>query len=145
MTAGIHKIAGTLTKTTKKKSAGHDKQATSTSPIAENSETDGSSPNPSVERKVSFEDKVGYVDRQASTQNLLDGDKESKKDDSEVGVHNEGETNDEGQQADGYLVLREATVEEKEVELKVQQKIEALKRGGEGSQPVSNLLRFACF
>lgn len=49
-------------------------------------------------------------------------------------MENEGAVSDDGNQDGGYLVLREATVEEKEVELKVQQKIEALKKGEE---PVS--------
>ena len=135
LTAGIHKIADTLTKTAKKKS--FDKQDT-----PENlNETDGTSPKPPVERKVSLDDKVSYVDRQSSAENLLDRDEESIKGDPVVGVHNGGSTNDEGQQVDDYLeVVREPTTEEQEIELKVQQKIEALKRGEESSQPVSILL-----
>ena len=135
LTAGIHKIADTLTKTAKKKP--FDKQDT---PESIN-ETESTSAKPPLERKVSFDDKVSYIDRQSSTENLLDRDEEGKKGDPVVGVQNGGATIDEGQQADDYLeVVREPTTEEKEVELKVQQKIEALKRGEEGSQPVSILL-----
>lgn len=135
LTAGIHKIADTLTKTAKKKP--FDKQDT---PESIN-ETEGTSAKPPLKRKVSFDDKVSYIDRESSTENLLDRDEEGKKGDPIVGVQNGGTTIDEGQQADDYLeVVREPTTEEREVELKVQQKIEALKRGEEGSQPVSILL-----
>lgn len=59
-----------------------------------------------------------------------DGDEGSRKEGHEASVPNDT--------SDGYLVLREATDEEKEVELKVQQKIEALKRAHDGSRMVRN-------
>ena len=139
LTAGIHKLADSLTKTAKGKS--FNKQ--STSPTTENvNAADGKPGKPTLERKVSFDDKVNYIDRQASTENLVDKDEENKTEEPVVGVQNGSVTHEEGQQADGYLVLREATNEEKEVELKVQQKIEATKKGEEGSQPVSCLFDF---
>ena len=84
---------------------------------------------PPLERKVSFDEKVKYIDRPASTENLLDGDEETVKEKQVAGVENEG-VSDEGLAADDYLQLvREPTNEEKQVELKVQQKIEALRKG----------------
>ncbi|XP_074627421.1 uncharacterized protein LOC141885401 isoform X5 [Acropora palmata] len=105
LTAGIHKIADTITKTSKKKS--FDKQETC-----------------AIADGVSDTDKVCYIDRQSPPENVVDEDKGSRKEGHEASVSNDT--------SDGYLVLREATDEEKEVELKVQQKIEALKRGHEG-------------
>lgn len=61
---------------------------------------------------------------------MVDEDEGSRKEGHEASVPNDT--------SDGYLVLREATDEEKEVELKVQQKIEALKRAHEGSRMVRN-------
>lgn len=133
LTKGILKLADTLTKTAKGKSS-TEKQATSLTSTTEIlSETDNSATNGAVE--TSTDGQVSYVDRPSSiTDNLLNKDDENKKDELEVGVDNEGAVSDDGNQDGGYLVLREATVEEKEVELKVQQKIEALKKGEE---PVS--------
>ena len=135
LTKGILKLADTLTKTAKGKSS-TEKQATSLTSTTEIiSETDNSATNESAERNSSTDGQVSYVDRPSSiTDNLLNKDDENKKDELEVGVENEGAVSDDGNQDGGYLVLREATVEEKEVELKVQQKIEALKKGEE---PVS--------
>ena len=135
LTKGILKLADTLTKTAKGKSS-TEKQATSLTSTTEIlSETDNSATNGSVERNSSTDGQVSYVDRPSSiTDNLLNKDVEGKKEELEVGVENEGAVSDDGNQDGGYLVLREATVEEKEVELKVQQKIEALKKGEE---PVS--------
>lgn len=132
LTKGILKLADTLTKTAKGKSS-TEKQATSLTSTTEIfSETDNSATNGSAERNSSTDGQVSYVDRPSSiTDNLLNKDDESKKDELEVGVENEGA---DGNQDGGYLLLREATVEEKEVELKVKQKIEALKKGEE---PVS--------
>lgn len=66
---------------------------------------------------------------------LLNGDDEKKTKERESAVQN-GSTNDE-EEPDEYLQLvREPTDEEKEVELKVQQKIEALRKGEEASQLV---------
>lgn len=135
LTKGILKLADTLTKTAKGKSS-TEKQATSLTSTTEIlSETDNSATNGSAERNSSTDGQVSYVDRPSSiTDNPLNKDDENKKDELEVGVENEGAVSDDGNQDGGYLVLREATVEEKEVELKVQQKIEALKKGEE---PVS--------
>ena len=91
-----------------------------------------------MERKVSADDMVSYIDRQPSTEKLLDGDEASKKEELGVGVENDSAMSDDEQQADGYLVLREAAVEEKEAELKVLQKIKSIKKGEE---PVSKLLQ----
>ncbi|XP_068699292.1 uncharacterized protein [Montipora foliosa] len=118
LTAGIHKIAGSITKTAKKKS--FDKLEGSTCPITESAgDTD-----------------VCYVGRQSPTENLVDGEEEGKQENREASVEDNEETNDEAanEEADGYLVIREATDEEKEVEMKVQKKIEALKRGQETTQ-----------
>ncbi|XP_078372679.1 uncharacterized protein LOC144656323 isoform X3 [Oculina patagonica] len=113
LTAGIHKLAGSLAKSTKKKS--FDRQNTPTSPTENQDEDDT---------------KASYVDRHSATENLLNGDGEKKTEEQEVGVENDEEPDD-------YLQLvREPSSEEKEVELKVQQKIEALKKGEEGSQPI---------
>ena len=69
---------------------------------------------------------------------MVDEDEESRKEGYEADVPNNT--------ADGYLiVLREATSEEKEVELRVQQKIEALKRGHEGSHVVRNNINILQF
>lgn len=111
LTAGIHKIADTITKTAKKKT--FDKEETC--PIAEG---------------VSGADEVCYIDRQSPPENVVDEDEGNRKEGHEASVSNDT--------SDGYLVIREATDEEKEVELKVQQKIEALKRGQEGSRMVRN-------
>lgn len=119
LTAGIHKLAGSLAKSTKKKS--FDRQNTPTSPTENQDEDDT---------------KASYVDRHSATENLLNGDGEKKTEEQEVGVENDEEPDD-------YLQLvREPSSEEKEVELKVQQKIEALKKGEEGSQPVSKHLHY---
>ena len=143
LTKGILKLADTLTKTAKGKSS-TEKQATSLTSTTEIiSETDNSATNGSAERNSSTDGQVSYVDRPSSiTDNLLNKDDENKKDELEVGVENEGAVSDDGNQDGGYLVLREATVEEKEVELKVQQKIEALKKGEE---PVSYCCYCYCY
>ena len=80
-----------------------------------------------------------YIGRQSPTENLVDGEEESKQENREASVEDNKETDDEAanEEADGYLVIREATDEEKEVEMKVQKKIEALKRGQETTQTVS--------
>ena len=100
-----------------------------------------------MESKVPSEDKVSYVDRQSSTENLLEeGEEEDNYEEPVAGVQNKAVAHDEGQQADGYLeFVREPTTEEKEAELKVQQKIEALKKGEEGSQPVGFLFLHVLF
>ena len=117
LTAGIHKLADSLTKTAKKKT--FDRQNTATSPAEYQSEDE-------VEQ-------VGYVDQQSPADYLLNGDDEKKTNEQDVGVENGDE-----EEPDEYLQLvREPSSEEKEVELKVQQKIEALRRGEEPSQPVS--------
>lgn len=143
LTKGILKLADTLTKTAKGKSS-TEKQATSLTSTTEIlSETDNSAANGSVERNSSTDGQASYVDRPSSiTDNLLNKDDESKKDELEVGAENEGAVDDDGIQDSCYLVLREATVEEKEVELKVQQKIEALKKGEE---PVSYCCYCYCY
>lgn len=125
LTAGIHKLADTLTKTAKKKS--FDRQNTPTSPTENQDEE---------ENRASFDEQVSYVDRQSSTENLLDGDDEKKTKEQEVSVQNGG-TSDEEEPEEYLQLVREPSNEEKEVELKVQQKIEALRRGEEASQPVS--------
>ena len=123
LTAGIHKLADTLTKTSKKKS--FDRQNTPTSPTENQGDDE--------------EEQVGYVDRRSSAEYLLNGDDEKKTKERESAVQN-GSTNDE-EEPDEYLQLvREPTDEEKEVELKVQQKIEALRKGEEASQLVSKHL-----
>lgn len=119
LTAGIHKLADSLTKTSKKKS--FDRQNTPTSPTENQEEQDG---------------KVSYVDRQSSTENLLNGDDEKNTEEQVDGVQNDDAT-DEEQPEDYLQLVREPSTAEKEVELKVQQKIEALRKGDEGSQPVS--------
>ena len=127
LTAGIHKLADTLTKTTKKKS--FDRQQTTSSPVEIQEEEYNRTSKPPLERKVSFDEKVKYIDRPASTENLLDGNEENVKEKQVTGVENEG-VSDEGLAGDDYLQLvREPTDEEKQVELKVQQKIEALRKG----------------
>ena len=118
LTAGIHKIADTITKTSKKKS--FDKQETC-----------------AIADGVSDTDKVCYIDRQSPPENVVDEDKGSRKEGHEASVSNDT--------SDGYLVLRETTDEEKEVELKVQQKIEALKRGHEGPRMVRNNINILQF
>lgn len=123
LTAGIHKLADSLTKSTKKKS--FDRQNTPTSPTEYQDEEDT---------------KASYVDRQSSTENLLNGGGDNKTEEQLAGVENDGE-NDEEQPDDYLQLVREPSSEEKEIELKVQQKIEALKKGEEGSQPVSKHLR----
>ena len=139
LTAGIHKLADTLTKTGKKKS--FDRQNTPTSPTDEDEdEEDNRASKPPLERKVSFDDQVSYVDRQSSTENLLNGD-DSKTEKHVDGVQNDSE-NDEEQPDDYLQLVREPSSEEKEVELKVQQKIDALRKGEEGSQPVSKHLNY---
>ena len=120
LTAGIHKLADSLTKTAKKKS--FDRQNTPTSPTENQSEDE-------VEQ-------VGYVDQQSSAEYLLNEDDEKKTKEQEVGVEN-GDTNDEEEPEEYLQLVREPSSEEKEVELKVQQKIEALRRVEEPSQPVS--------
>ena len=124
LTAGIHKLADTLTKTGKKKSS--DRQNSSpTSPTENLDGEDHKATKSPLERKVSFDEKVNYIDRPSSTENLLDGNERDA-----GGVQNDAN--------DDYLQLvREPSNEEKEVELKVQQKIEALRKGEDGSQPVS--------
>ena len=122
LTAGIHKLADSLTKSAKKKT--FDRQNTPTS---------------LTENQSEYEiEQVSYVDRQSSEEYLqLNGDDEKKPKEQEVAVQNGG-TNDEEEEPEEYLQLvREPSNEEKEVELKVQQKIEALRRGEEASQPVS--------
>ena len=123
LTAGIHKLADSLTKTAKKKTI--DRQSTPTSPAENQSEYE-------IEQ-------VSYVDRQSSAEYLLNGDDEKKTKEHEVGVQNGGINDEEEaeEEPDEYLQLvREPSNEEKEVEMKVQQKIEALRRGEEASQPV---------
>lgn len=123
LTAGIHKLADTLTKTGKKKT--FDRQNTPTS-LTENQSED------EVEQ-------VSYVDRQSSAEYLLNGDDEKKTKEQEVVVQNGGINDEEEpeEEPEEYLQLvREPSNEEKEVELKVQQKIDALRRGEEASQPV---------
>lgn len=115
LTAGIHKIADTITKTAKKKT--FDKEETC--PIAEGT------------------DEVCYIDRQSPPENVVDEDERNRKEGHEASASNDT--------SDGYLVIREATDEEKEVELKVQQKIEALKRGQEGSRMVRNNINILQF
>ena len=65
----------------------------------------------------------------------MNGDDEKKTKEEEVGVQNGG-INDEEEPEEYLQLVREPSNEEKEVELKVQQKIEALRRGEEASQPV---------
>ena len=120
LTAGIHKLADSLTKTAKKKT--FDRQNTPTSPTEYQSEDE-------VEQ-------VGYVDQQSPADYLLNGDDEKKTKEQEIGVEN----GDEEEPEDYLQLVREPSSEEKEVELKVQQKIEALRRGEEASQPVSKHL-----
>ena len=60
----------------------------------------------------------------------MDGDEERDKENQVTGVDNEAVTNEEELAADDYLQLvREPTEEEKQVELKVQQRIEAGRKG----------------
>lgn len=128
LTAGIHKLADTLTKTTRKKAG--DRQRTTSSPVEIEEEDDYSAAEPTLERKGSFDEKVKYIDRPSSEENLLDGDEERDKGKQVTGLDNEAVTNDEGLAADDYLQLvREPTEEEKQVELKVQQSIEARRNG----------------
>ena len=70
---------------------------------------------------------------------MLNGDDEKKTKEQEAGVQNGG-TNEEEEPEDYLQLVREPTNEEKQVELKVQQKIEALRRGDEASQLVSKHL-----
>ena len=123
LTAGIHKLADTLTKTAKKKS--FDRQNTPTSPTENQGEDE--------------DEQAGYVDRQSSAEYMLNGDDEKKTKEQEAGVQNGG-TNEEEEPEDYLQLVREPTNEEKQVELKVQQKIEALRRGDEASQLVSKHL-----
>lgn len=119
LTAGIHKLADTLTKTAKKKT--FDRQNTPTSPTENQSEDE-------VEQ-------VGYVDQQSSAEYLLNEDDENRTKEQKGGVEN-GDINDEEEPEEYLQLVREPSSEEKEIELKVQQKIEALRRGEEPSQPV---------
>lgn len=123
LTAGIHKLADTLTKTAKKKT--FDRQNTPTSPTENQSEDE-------VEQ-------VGYVDQQSSAEYLLNEDDEKRTKEQKGGVEN-GDINDEEEPEEYLQLVREPSSEEKEIELKVQQKIEALRRGEEPSQPVSTHL-----
>ena len=123
LTAGIHKLADTLTKTSKKKS--FDRQNTPTSPTENQGDDE--------------DEQVGYVDRHSSAEYLLNGDDEKKTKEREGAVQNGG-TNDEEEPEEYLQLVREPTDEEKEVELKVQQKIEALRKGEEASQLVSKHL-----
>ena len=117
-----------LTKTTRKKAG--DRQRTTSSPVEIEEEDDYSAAEPTLERKGSFDEKVKYIDRPSSEENLLDGDEERDKGKQVTGLDNEAVTNDEGLAADDYLQLvREPTEEEKQVELKVQQSIEARRNG----------------
>ena len=128
LTAGIHKLADTLTKTTKKKTA--DRQRATSSPVEIEEEDDYSAGKPTLERNDSFDEKVKYINRPSSKENLLDGDEERDKENQVTGVDNEAVTNEEELAADDYLQLvREPTEEEKQVELKVQQRIEAGRKG----------------
>lgn len=123
LTAGIHKLADTLTKTSKKKS--FDRQNTPTSPTENQGDDE--------------DEQVGYVDRQSSAEYLLNGEDEKKTREREGAVQN-GVTNDEEEPEEYLQLVREPTDEEKEVELKVQQKIEALRKGEEASELVSKHL-----
>ena len=93
-------------------------------------EDDYSAGKPTLERNDSFDEKVKYINRPSSKENLLDGDEERDKENQVTGVDNEAVTNEEELAADDYLQLvREPTEEEKQVELKVQQRIEAGRKG----------------